>query len=152
MKDKTDHTLGDRLRVWRRSLGMTQADLAQRMDVDITTLRKYELGMSTPNGGALTQACQMGLNLNWLLLGEGTMHRKEVLNAFPEDLQSYVLTLSNALLALSLLDESKFALLAKGFAARSEEALRLAHLEQKEIQAEEAAKARTEHNSPILKS
>lgn len=140
------------MRIWRRSLGLTQADLAQRMAVDITTLRKYELGMSTPNGGALTQACQMGLNLNWLVLGEGAMYRKEVLGDFPEDLQSHVLILSNALLALSLLDRSKFTLLAKGFAARSEEALRLAHLEQKVLQAEEAPKAKILHDAPFLKS
>ncbi len=125
-------SIGERLRVWRKSQSLTQEALAAKLGVYVTTLRKYEGGATTPNGTALVCACQIGLNINWLLLAEGTMIRRDVIKSFSPELQQSVSTLADALLSLSQVDPAKFTMLARGFAARSEEALRLAKLEQKE--------------------
>jgi transcriptional regulator with XRE-family HTH domain len=76
----TDQTLGamaseigERLREWRQALGLTQAQLAERLGVHIGVLKKYEQGVNVPGGEPLGALARTGVNVNWLLTGEGEM-------------------------------------------------------------------------------
>ena len=46
-------TFGEKLRVWRESLGLTQEQLAQGMGVDETTIREWEIGQHSPTKRSL---------------------------------------------------------------------------------------------------
>lgn len=74
---KSDAELGQRLRAWRQALGLTQAQMAERLGLHIGVLKKYETGQNTPGGEALAAYARTGVNMNWLLTGDGEMfHRK----------------------------------------------------------------------------
>jgi transcriptional regulator with XRE-family HTH domain len=50
----------------------TQAEFAEKLLVNITTIQKYEAGKSTPNAKVLQRIHEeTGANLHWLLTGEG---------------------------------------------------------------------------------
>lgn len=65
--------IGERLREWRQALGLTQAQLAERLGVHIGVLKKYEQGVNVPGGEPLGALARTGVNVNWLLTGEGEM-------------------------------------------------------------------------------
>lgn len=65
--------IGSRLRDWRHALGLTQALLADRLGVHIGVLKKYEQGLNVPGGDALAAIARTGVNMTWLLTGEGDM-------------------------------------------------------------------------------
>lgn len=62
-----------RLKAWRQSLGLTQAQFAERLGLHLSVLKKYEAGANTPGGDALTAVAETGCNINWLLTGKGEM-------------------------------------------------------------------------------
>jgi transcriptional regulator with XRE-family HTH domain len=64
-----------RLRAWRDALGLTQGQLADRLGVHIGVLKKYEQGVNVPGGEALAALARTGVNVNWLLTGEGPMRQ-----------------------------------------------------------------------------
>ena len=64
---------GKRLAEYRRSLGLTGLKLAERLGITSGTLSQYESGGSFPRPDKLEVLARMGLNLNWLLTGEGAM-------------------------------------------------------------------------------
>lgn len=70
---KSDTELGRRLRAWRQALGLTQAQMAECLRLHIGVLKKYETGHNTPGGEALAAYARTGVNVNWLLTGEGEM-------------------------------------------------------------------------------
>lgn len=129
MADENNDPPGARLRAWRRSLGYTQAQMGAVLGVDGTTLRKYEQGITLPSGSVLQQAANMGLDLNWLMNGEGLMLRCDTLNHLPPIVATHVSSLAAALFALSQIDPDKCKELAIAFSTRTEEVLRLAQLE-----------------------
>lgn len=59
---------------------MTQAQFAERIGVHIAVLQKYEMGRNVPGGEALAAIAKTGVNLNWLLTGEGEMRREAALD------------------------------------------------------------------------
>ncbi|GAB4173852.1 MAG: helix-turn-helix transcriptional regulator [Rhodocyclaceae bacterium] len=65
--------IGARIKQWRHALGLTQAELAQRLGVHIGVLKKYEQGLNVPGGDALAAIAKTGVNMTWLLTGEGEM-------------------------------------------------------------------------------
>ncbi|XJC74171.1 helix-turn-helix domain-containing protein [Delftia tsuruhatensis] len=69
--------IGERLRAWRRSMRLTQNDLATQLDVNKATLRRYELGLNALTTSHLTLLYSHGVNMNWLLTGEGGMLRAD---------------------------------------------------------------------------
>ncbi|WP_333709417.1 helix-turn-helix transcriptional regulator [Tepidimonas ignava] len=73
MNGKPEDTIGSRLRQWRITLGLTQAQLAERLGVHIGVLKKYEQGLNVPGGEALAAIARTGVNMTWLLTGEGEM-------------------------------------------------------------------------------
>lgn len=66
-------TIAERLRAWRKHLGLTQEEFSARTGLHIGVLRKYENNVNVPGGEALVAIGKTGVNLNWLLLGEGPM-------------------------------------------------------------------------------
>lgn len=122
-------TFGERLRAWRTALGLTQAELAEQLNIERTTWRKYETDITLPNAGILAQLCSMGLNTNWLLTGEGALFKNEAVQGFPAEVQIYIHHLASSMRELSELDMSTCTMLMRGFAARSVEAVKLARYE-----------------------
>lgn len=66
-------TMGERLRLLRSKLGLTQSEAARKFGILLTTWKKYEAGPSEPGSGALRGLADGGVNINWLLKGEGEM-------------------------------------------------------------------------------
>jgi transcriptional regulator with XRE-family HTH domain len=64
------NNLPDKLRLWRKHLGLTQEQFAELAGINTATLRKYEGNHSEPSASALTAYAQTGLNINWLLIEE----------------------------------------------------------------------------------
>lgn len=60
-----------RLKRARKCLKVTQAQLAETADVALNTLKQYESGRIRPGTEALTGYAKAGVNLRYLLLGEG---------------------------------------------------------------------------------
>jgi transcriptional regulator with XRE-family HTH domain len=67
----------DRLKQWRQFLGLTQQQFCERTGIPLRTLRGYEGGTRHPGEDALAAIARTGVNLNWLLTGEGEMLPKE---------------------------------------------------------------------------
>ena len=68
-----------RMRQWRKNLALTQMALAERLNIDIGVLRKYENGINVPGGRVLASLGEAGVNLNWLLTGDGQMDSTQTL-------------------------------------------------------------------------
>lgn len=65
-------TFGDRLAAARDQSGMTQAQLARRLGVKLSTLRGWEEDISEPRANRLSMiAGILGVSIMWLLNGEG---------------------------------------------------------------------------------
>jgi len=65
-------TIGGRLKVVRGS--KTQKEFAQELDISAPSLQKYELNESVPGGLALAKLVGKGINVNWILTGNGSMY------------------------------------------------------------------------------
>ena len=63
----------DRLKQWRQFLGLTQQQFCERTGIPLRTLRGYEGGTRHPGEDALAAIARTGVNMNWLLTGEGEM-------------------------------------------------------------------------------
>jgi SOS-response transcriptional repressor LexA len=71
------NTIQERLRVIRKSLGLSQDELAMNTDAKRTTIAGYEAGVSLPHAEFLTALNKKHrVNSNWLLTGEGDMFIK----------------------------------------------------------------------------
>lgn len=67
----------DRLRALRDCLGLTQVQMAERIGLPKRTIVGYENGEREPGSAALAAYARTGVNMNWLLTGDGEMfHRK----------------------------------------------------------------------------
>lgn len=76
----TNHNLkaaiGERLKKARNGLGMTQKAFCAAIGMPLPSLRDYELGKTIPGGEAMEAFVRAGINVNWLLTGEGEMYAK----------------------------------------------------------------------------
>jgi transcriptional regulator with XRE-family HTH domain len=68
-------TLGDRLKLVRKQIGLNQAELAEKLSISRPTLVTYEKDQSLIGIDAVVKLKNLclGLNLDWLLTGEGEM-------------------------------------------------------------------------------
>ncbi|TDL81818.1 XRE family transcriptional regulator [Palleronia sediminis] len=65
-------TFGDRLADARKAVGMTQADLARRLGVKVSTLAAWENDRSEPRANRLSMLSGLlNVSFRWLLTGEG---------------------------------------------------------------------------------
>ncbi|MEQ8398742.1 helix-turn-helix transcriptional regulator [Thalassobaculum sp.] len=61
--------LAERLREARHRLGLTQADLAERLGIKYRTLQDGERGLSLPGARILEAYARENVDINWLLTG-----------------------------------------------------------------------------------
>jgi transcriptional regulator with XRE-family HTH domain len=69
----SEETIANRLKQWRKSNGWTQMELADNIGVHVGMVRKWEGGTARPGSEALGAIGRAGVNLHWLILGEGEM-------------------------------------------------------------------------------
>ncbi len=50
---------------------------SERTGIPVSTLKKYEAGRSTPGGEAIQALASAGINVHWLVTGEGDMSRAD---------------------------------------------------------------------------
>jgi len=67
--------LGDRLKQARENLRFTQKEMAAALNTNPQTLRVYESNKSIPGGNVLEALARLGININWILTGEGEIRR-----------------------------------------------------------------------------
>ncbi len=66
-------TFGDRVAAARENTGMTQAVLAKRLGVRVSTMRDWEDDLSEPRANRLSHlAGLLNVSMMWLINGEGT--------------------------------------------------------------------------------
>lgn len=66
-------TVGQQLKCWRLSCGMTQPAAAARLNAPPSAYQEYETDQRAPDAEALTRFVEAGINANWLLCNEGPM-------------------------------------------------------------------------------
>jgi transcriptional regulator with XRE-family HTH domain len=66
-------SIGSRLAKWRSSLGKTQVEFGVQLGIHLGQLKKYEQDRTVPGGEVLSAIATTGVNLNWLLTGNGPM-------------------------------------------------------------------------------
>jgi len=71
-------TIGKRLKIVRGI--KTQKEFAQELAISAPSLQKYELDESVPGGLALTKLVEKGINVNWILTGQGSIY-----SLYPDD-------------------------------------------------------------------
>lgn len=90
MGESANQTIGDRLRIFREYKKCTQAQFAIEMGMSTTGLQSNESNRSLPNSKLLIELYAVGLNVNWLLSGEGEMLMKNVSTSVtPSDIKLY---------------------------------------------------------------
>ncbi|MCG8357864.1 MAG: helix-turn-helix domain-containing protein [Kiloniellales bacterium] len=67
---------GETLSLLRRKLGLTQLEMARRMNVSLRAYQNYERGQRAPTADHLEPLALTGINVNWLLTGEGPMYQE----------------------------------------------------------------------------
>lgn len=66
--------MNERLKILRKTLGMTQQQFADRLRVPRNTIGGYEVGKSNPSDAAVNNICrEFGVSETWLRTGEGEM-------------------------------------------------------------------------------
>jgi len=64
-------TLADRIKEVRKKAGLTQNDLAQKLEMTPTSIFKYEKGMSVPSPENIIKIARLGsVTADWLITGE----------------------------------------------------------------------------------
>ena len=67
-----ENGIAERLRLWRKTaLELTQKEFAKATGVHLSAIRKYENRNSMPSSESLLAIASTGVDLHWLLTGEG---------------------------------------------------------------------------------
>ena len=70
--DTLDRAIGARVRARRRSLNMSQSDLAEKLGVSFQQVQKYERGANRISGSTLVAAAQaLQTSVSWLVGEDG---------------------------------------------------------------------------------
>ncbi|WP_017937005.1 helix-turn-helix domain-containing protein [Zestomonas thermotolerans] len=65
--------IAKRIKAWRHALGLTQEEFARRSGIPKRTIVGYENAERDPGSAALAAIAKTGVNMTWLLTGEGEM-------------------------------------------------------------------------------
>lgn len=79
--------ISNRIKQSRKRLNLSQKDFADKIGVDQGRVSQWETERSQPSSSALSEIVRLGVNVNWLLTGEGEMLR-EALNSEGEEVFS----------------------------------------------------------------
>lgn len=66
-------SIGERLKIWREHLQLSQQQFCKQTGIAMRTYQSYENDERSPGSSLLTAIAKTGLNLNWLLTGDGHM-------------------------------------------------------------------------------
>lgn len=70
-------TIGDRIKLIRKSEGITQLALAEKIGLKRNTIASYEIGTVAPSDRTISDICRaFGIDENWLRTGDGDMYAK----------------------------------------------------------------------------
>jgi len=83
MTDENQETVGKRLKTWRYSLGKNQVEFCKLSKLGLAIVRKCEADASMPGGNTLIALASTGVNIHWLLTGDGEMAVPEQENIRP---------------------------------------------------------------------
>ncbi len=119
--------IGERLKLWRKHLGLNQEEFSTLTGLHIGVIRKYENQINVPGGEALVSLGQTGVNLNWLLLGQGEMCANKTP---PEDTEAYLRRIEAVRGLLDGLDVERRRAVLEEIFSRVQEAKRVADLEE----------------------
>lgn len=78
MSESAKPQIGERLRFFRESKKMSQVQMAAVLEGTTRGLQNNELNISLPNSKVLIGLYGLGLNINWLLSGEGPMLMSDI--------------------------------------------------------------------------
>jgi transcriptional regulator with XRE-family HTH domain len=107
--------LGKRLKTLRKTLGITQKELARTLGVSEMTIRRYEANRFQPDAEVLSKLAKTyNINLHWLLTGEGEMFIKRE-HKIPTEKASIVPELANFLALLPEEQQKQLASVFKEF-------------------------------------
>jgi transcriptional regulator with XRE-family HTH domain len=67
--------VGQRLVMVREKLGLTQREMADHLGLALGTYGRSEAGKRALDDGEMAEIGSMGIDLNWLILGQGDMNR-----------------------------------------------------------------------------
>lgn len=80
---------GERIKVLRKSLGLTQQEFSDRLGIKRNTITNYEIGRNEPIDAVFNLICKTwNVNPEWLKEGEGDMYlpsSKDVLEQYCKD-------------------------------------------------------------------
>lgn len=65
--------LGNRLKLAREALGISQAAMAEKVGSKLRSWQGYERSEQIPGSQVISKLVELGFNANWLLLGLGDM-------------------------------------------------------------------------------
>lgn len=69
--------MNERLKTLRKSLGLTQAEFAEKLKISRDNVANYEIGRRDPNAAAVSLICTtFNVSESWLRTGEGEMFIK----------------------------------------------------------------------------
>ncbi|MBF0372365.1 MAG: helix-turn-helix domain-containing protein [Alphaproteobacteria bacterium] len=68
--------VAERLRQARKHLGLSQAEMAARMGVVVRPYQSYEAGKRLPLAEGLAALAEAGIDVTWLLIGDGQVCRE----------------------------------------------------------------------------
>jgi len=78
--------IGKRLRLIRERMGITQADVGEKLGIQSQHVSKYERGETVPTWENLIKLTELyDVNINWLLTGKGSMFLSPVNYSIPTD-------------------------------------------------------------------
>ncbi len=79
---ETVHLFCDRVKAWRESQGLTQGKAAKLLGMSYRTYQNLEYKVKSPRRASLAAFSGIGVNVTWLLTGEGPMRLAD--GAVPE--------------------------------------------------------------------
>ncbi len=82
--------LHERLKSFRASLGKSQKEMAEAMNVAVMTWQQYESGKTDIKGKILEKLLEMGANPHWLLTGKGAMSEEATLETSTDVSLSFI--------------------------------------------------------------
>jgi len=75
MKEKLKKEIGARLRMMRKSMGLTQAELVKHFDFGRANYCRMEKGEAFPNAVIMhTLKTRFNVSVDWIITGKGPMH------------------------------------------------------------------------------
>ena len=143
----TATAVGERLRQWRKANALTQAEVAAMLSVDVTSYRKYELGVNAPGAPFLARLCALGVSINWLLIGVPPMtHQYQNSEEVFGSVELMLNELTQGMRDLYNENPSRFFVLINDFLTRNKDAIKLSKFESGTTHAAREAKKTTTDN------